>query len=236
MKKSSLFLIASLVAMTAAVTVQAATPAAPAAPAAAQPAPPPLVPPTFGAPIPGQCVLDPQAVMLQSKMGMAASDRLTQLAAGVKADLAPENEALVALQTTLQTESKTPKTTPAAQKAWDAKVQDFQKRGSAFEAKQQVDQQRLQYASRMVQQALFQKMLPQVNAVVTQRGCSTVLSADSLLSYSQGGDAQTAPTNFLYANPAMDISRDVVQKLDATGELLPNFNLPDPNQVQGGGQ
>jgi Skp family chaperone for outer membrane proteins len=234
MKKSSLLLIASVLVMTAAASAQAATPAAPSVQAAPAMSAPAVVPPTFGAAIPGQCVLDEQAALASSKMGQAASGRLTQLAAMVKAELSPDNDRLNATVAALSAQQKAA-TTPALQKALDAKVQAFYADRDAFQKKADLRQQEMQATQQQVLQRIFQEMIPQINAVVTQRGCSTVTSADSLVHYEMG--TPQSPSNFLYVNPSMDITQAVVAKMDATGEILPAFERAhlDPSQAGASG-
>ena len=230
MKKSSLFLIAGVLAMTVAVSAQAATPVATAAaPAAAPMTPPP--PPTFGAPIAGECVLDMQGAIMQSAMGKAGIQRLTQLNAAVQAELSPEQDALETTYNQLVAQKKAA-TTPAQQKALQTAAQGFYEKRDALQAKGQQRQQEMQATQQKMMQTIGMKLIPQINAVVTQRGCSTVVSADAMVRYGTGQD-----TSFTYVNPAMDITSAVVQKLDATGEVLPPFDREHmPDQGAQGGQ
>jgi len=233
MKKSSLLMIASafvLMTATGQAMAQAAKPAAAAAaarPAAAAPAAPtPPTPPTFGAPIPGQCVLGEQTAMSNSKMGLAAMDRLVQLKAVVDSELQTESTAIETEYKTLTATEKTSAATPAGKSAWQAKVNVWEQKRQAFQVKVQQRQQEMQYTRQEVMQAIFTKMIPQINTVVTQKGCSTVSTSDSLLHYDQTSNTSGAETQstFVYVNPAMDITSSVVQKLDATNELLPQFD------------
>ncbi|MGZ3298457.1 MAG: hypothetical protein ACXU8O_05550, partial [Asticcacaulis sp.] len=82
---------------------------------------------------------------------------------------------------------------------------------------------------------IFSKMIPSINAVVTQKGCATVMSADALLHYdaSSNTNGQETQASFIYANPAMDITKDVVAKMNSTGELLPAFDRAHLDQRQG---
>jgi len=228
MKKTQLLLIASamvLAVATGQANAQAAKPAA-AAPAPAAAAPTPPTPPTFGAPISGQCVLDEQDGIATSAMGVAAATRLQQLKAVVDSELSSESQILDTDKKALVASQKTASATPAGKTAWESKVQAWQQRAQAFEAKVQQRQQEMQYTRQEVMQVIFQKMIPAVNAVVTQNGCSTVVSADSLLHYDIPGNTngQSTQTSFVYVNPAMNITSAVVQKLNATGEILPPFD------------
>jgi Skp family chaperone for outer membrane proteins len=230
MKKASLFLIASAaVLMCGAGQVMAQA----AAPAAAPVAP---TPPTFGAAVPGQCVLDEQTAMSTSNMGKAASDRLVQLKGQVDAELGAEGKAIEDEYKALAASQKTSAATPAGKTAWEGKAQAWEQKRQTFQAKVQQRNQEMQYTQQEVMQAIFQKMIPQINAVVTTKSCATVLSADSLLHYdmtanTNGGATQTS---FLYANPAMNITSAVVDKLNASGETLPAFDRVKLDQPAAG--
>ena len=232
MKKTSLFLIASAaVLMCGAGTQVLAQAAAPAA--ATQPTP---TPPTFGAAVAGQCVLDEQTAMSTSNMGKAASDRLVQLKGVVDSELGAEGKAVEDEYKALAASQKTSSATPAGKTAWEGKAQAWETKRQAFQAKVQQRNQEMQYTQQEVMQAIFQKMIPQINAVVTAKGCATVLSADSLLHYDLTANTNGSPTqtSFLYANPAMNITTDVVAKMNATGETLPSFDRVKLDQPAAG--
>ncbi len=239
MKKTQLLLIASVMVLAAATgqaNAQAAKPAAaPAAAAAAPAAPTPPTPPTFGAPIAGQCVLDEQEGIATSAMGRAAADRLIQLKAIVDSELSNESQALETEYKTLSTTQKAQSATPAGKTAWEAKANAWGQKRQAFEAKVQQRSQEMQYTRQEVMQAIFQKMIPQINAVVTQKACSSVVSADSLLHYdmTSNTNGQQTQSSFVYVNPAMNITSAVVQKLDAAGEVLPAFDRVHLDDNQG---
>jgi len=210
MKKSSLTLLVSAIAMAAATAAVAQT-AAP-------------TPPTFGAAIPGQCVLDEQTALTSSNMGKAAIDRLQQLKAAVDAELQPEATALETEYKSLQAEQKASQASPAAAQAFDKKAAAWSDKRDQLQQKMQVRQQEMQVTQQQVFSAIGQKMLPSVNAVVTQKQCATVMASDSLLHYeAPGATAGAEPVSIIYANPAMNITSDVVAKMNASGETLPPF-------------
>lgn len=228
MKKTSLFLIAS------AAVLMCGAGQAMAQAAAAAPTPP--APPTFGAAVPGQCVLDEQTAMSNSAMGKAASDRLVQLKGVVDSELGAEGKAIEDEYKQLTATQKTSAATPAGKTAWEGKAQAWEGKRQAFQAKVQQRNQEMQYTQQEVMQSIFQKMIPQINAVVTAKGCATVLSADSLLHYEMSANTNGSPTqtSFLYANPAMNITTDVVNKMNATGETLPSFDRVKLDQPAAG--
>lgn len=221
MKKSSLSLLAaSAMALAFAGGAYAQTAAAP-------------TPPTFGAPVAGQCVLDEQTALSTSDMGKAASDRLVQLKAQVDSELQPEATALETEYKQLQAQQKT--LTPATKGTFDQKAAAWSDKRDQFQQKAQLRQQEMQATQQEVLQAIFQKMIPSINGVVTQKQCATVISADSLLHYDSPSNTngQETQASFVYANPAMDITKDVVAKMNATGERLPNFDRANLGQQQG---
>ncbi len=210
MKKSSLTLLVSVLALAGATAATAQT--APTAP----------TPPTFGAPVPGQCVLDEQAALTTSNMGKAAIDRLGQLKSNVDAELQPEATALETEYKSLQVEQKAAQT-PAAKTAFDQKAAAWSDRRDALQQKMQQRQQEMQVTQQQVFSAIGQKMIPAVNAIVTQKQCATVIASDSLLHYDAPAATGGEPVSIVYANPAMNITTDVVAKMNASGETLPPF-------------
>ena len=209
MKKSSLTLLVSVMALAGATA------------AVAQTTP---TPPTFGAAVPGQCVLDEQTALGTSNMGKAASDRLQQLKAAVDSELQPEAASLEAEYKSLQAEQKTAQT-PALKQAFDQKAEAWSNRRDAFQQKAQLRQQEMQATQQTVLAAIFQKMIPSINSVVTQKQCATVISADSLLHYEgPGATPGSEPVSFVYANPASNITSSVVAAMNASGETLPPFD------------
>lgn len=207
MKKSSLTLLVSVMALAATgAMAQAAAP----------------TPPTFGSAVAGQCVLDEQTALGTSNMGKAASDRLQQLKAAVDSELQPEATSLETEYKALAAEQKSAQT-PAAKQAFDQKAAAWSDKRDQFQQKAQLRQQEMQVTQQQVLAAIFQKMIPSINSVVTQKQCATVISADSLLHYEAPGATGAEPTSFVYANPAMNITSDVVAKMNASGETLPPF-------------
>lgn len=221
MKKSSLLITFSVVALVG-ISGQAF----------AQTAAAPIAPPTFGAPTAGQCVFDTNAAINNSKMGKAALDRINQLAGVVQSELTTQGTQIDADRKALEA-AQPPKTaTAAVTQAFQVKAQAWEQRAQALQALVDQRQQEMQATKQVAFSNIFNRMVPQINAVVTAKGCSTVVSADSLVRYMPPG-ANDASQAVVYVNPAMDITSAVVQKLDATGELLPTFQRYDLSQQQG---
>lgn len=180
-------------------------------------------PPTFGAAIPGQCVLDTGKALADSKLGQQANARLAQLQAQVKAEVGGESEALQAEEKQLQDTQKTATATEAGKKQWEGKVQAWAAKGEAWQRKVQLREEELRYTSQIAINAVMEKMIPQINAVVSQKQCSMVVRAEGLLQYQASGP-NNQPVEVVYVNPAMDITAAVVQKMDAAGDQLPQIN------------
>ena len=238
MKKSALFLLVSAIALTAisaeaqGATTPAATAAAPAAPTT-----PPPPPPTFGAAVPGQCVLDVTTAMSGSQIGKAASGRLTQLAAVVKSELKTQDDALSAEYKSLEDKQKAQSATAAGKTAWESSMNAFGGKYDAFQKLQQQRSQEMQYTQQEVMAWIFDQMIAPINQVVTAKSCATVINSDSLLHYSAPTttNGQTTQADFLYTNPSMNITDAVVAKLDAANIQLPQFDRANLDQQQGAG-
>ncbi|ESQ89661.1 hypothetical protein ABAC460_12390 [Asticcacaulis sp. AC460] len=208
MTKTSLVALAGVLALTAA------------GQSFAQTAP---TPPSFGAAIPGQCVLDTGKALADSKLGQQANARLAQLQAQVKAEVSGESEALQAEEKQLQDTQKTATATEAGKKQWEGKVQAWAAKGEAWQRKVQLREEELRYTSQVAINAVMEKMIPQINTVVTQNKCSMVVRAEGLLQYQMTGP-NNQPVEVVYVNPSMDITAAVVQKMDASGDQLPQIN------------
>ncbi|ESQ75409.1 OmpH family outer membrane protein [Asticcacaulis sp. AC402] len=187
--------------------------------------------PTFGAAIPGQCVLDTGRALATSKMGLAATARLTQLNAQVQAELTGENDVLEAEGKQLQDTQKTSSATDAGKKTWEGKAQAWAQKGEALQRKAQIRESEMRATQQIAMQTVMEKMIPQINSVVTQNKCSMVVQADGLLQYQATGP-NNQPISFTYVNPSMDITSAVVQKMDASGEQLPQINRYNLEQQQ----
>lgn len=193
--------------------------AAPAAPKATA-----LAPPTFGPAIPGQCFINQSAINQMSAMGQAAAKRMEQLGAQVKAELDTEGAVLEKEYNDIKAAEKT---TPPAQKAtWEKRARDWTDKQQKFAAKAELRNRELQATGEQVFDAISARAIPHINTVVSSRACAYVVSVDALLAFgfTSEKDGQQQTSTFVYANPAMDITRDVVTKMDESGEKLPTFD------------
>jgi Skp family chaperone for outer membrane proteins len=205
-------------------TKKAAVPAPAPAAATAAPKSTALTPPAFGAAIPGQCFINQAAINQMSSMGQAAAKRMEQLGAQVKAELDTEG---ATLEKEFNEIKAAEKTTPPAQKAtWEKRARDWTDKQQKFAAKAELRNRELQATGEQVSDAISARAIPHINSVVTSRACAYVVSVDALLAFgfTSEKDGKQQMSTFVYANPAMDITRDVVSKMDSSGEKLPTFD------------
>ncbi|HSV02143.1 MAG TPA: OmpH family outer membrane protein [Phenylobacterium sp.] len=142
----------------------------------------------------GVCVINVEAAIGGSTVGKYVDSRMQQLVAQVKAELGGE-------QTTIQTEGKTLESQRAT---LDANT--FEQRGSALQARYNELQRKAQQRDRELQATeqkaigrISQEMEPIVHQAYAQKGCGLLLQR----------------TAVVLANPAMDITPQVVAGLNA---------------------
>ena len=186
--------IASLLLATSATPVFAAAAAAPAAaPAAAAPAAAPIAAPS-GPPIPGLCVFSFERAIADSSVGKAFVTRLQQLNSQAEAELNPE-------RTTLQSDARALEgqrsTLPPDQ--FEQRAQAMNQRIQAYGAKEQLRGRELEQTRSVQLQRIGQQVTPLVSTVQATRRCAIVFDASALIA----------------ANPAMDITADVVTQLNS---------------------
>jgi outer membrane protein len=151
-------------------------------------------PPPIGPAIPGVCVLSQEALVHNSAVGKFVITRMGQLKAQVEAELNSQGSAL---QTDIKTfQGQAASLTPDQQ----------QKQGSALEARQRAFQQLAQLREKELEATsdkalgvVVQNANPIISTVIGQRSCSILLNGSAVLA----------------AAPAMDISPQVIQQLDA---------------------
>lgn len=180
------------------------------APAAGQPASPVTATQPLGGPqVARVCLLSQQAVFANAKVGLAAVQRLKQLAA--QAQASPDAE-----RASLQADAKALEGQRAS-----LKPADYQMKAQALEGRAQSLQERLQMSARQIE-LTRQKVLAQIAAAAQpaiamtykQRNCGLLLDRNAAL----GG------------NMAGDLTQAVIQGLDAKMTTI-NFDLaPLPAQ------
>jgi outer membrane protein len=172
----------------AALTVTASAQAQTAAPAAAQPAPGPM--------IPGVCTYSNERAIGASTVGQAVAARMKQLSQAVDAELSGE-------RTALQTEGKTLQAAQQAgtmdQNTLQQRALVFNQRAETLEKKTQIRVRELQATEGKQLQKIAEQLDPILKQVYAERNCGLLLDRNSLYG----------------ANPAMDVTDTVIQKLNA---------------------
>jgi outer membrane protein len=190
MKKSLLVLASAAALMAGQVSAQTAPAAAPAQPAM-----------NPGPVIPGVCVYSVEDAIAGSDVGKSAGERMRQLSAAVEAEIKPE-------RTAIETEGKSLQDQVNAKtlqgEALQTKAQAFQGKVQGFEQKVQLRGQELQATEAKAQRLIATDLEPQLRAVYTEKGCGILVDRNSVL----------------FANPAMDITGQVVTKLNAVKKTM----------------
>jgi outer membrane protein len=204
------FAPAALVAAATLAGASGALAQAPAAPAAA-PTPPPV---THGPPIAGVCVVDVNGVIGTSTVGRYVETRLQQIQAQVKAELTGEQAALVNDAKAFDAQAATlDQNTQVQRRA------DLQKRDNALQQKAQLRQQELQATQQRALSRVYAEMQPLITQAYQQRGCAILFQRDAILA----------------ANPAMDLSQQLVTALNAKLTQFPfdRERLDQPSAATG---
>jgi Skp family chaperone for outer membrane proteins len=166
-----------------------------------------------GPSIPGVCLLGQEAVFANTKVGLAATARLQQLAQGAGAQIAPERTALEADAKALQAEAAKLKPAELQQRQ-----QALAQRAQAYQAKAAELQQRVEATRAKALQQVSQDEQPVVADVYKAHGCGVLFARSGVLAGGQG----------------MDITPAVVQSLDAKITTI-TFDLepaPAPGAVR----
>ena len=192
--RSPLLLLAALAATPGLASAQAA---------AASPNP-------MGPPIPGICLFARDAAIANSKAGQATDARLRQLGQTVQAELAPEQQALIAENNALKTSAAT---LPAAQR--DQRITALNTRATAFNQKQQLRTAQLQATRTQALEQILKPMDEILGPISTSRRCSVVFERTTTYGF----------------NTAMDLTPAVVQQMDARMPTI-TFNLATPESVR----
>ena len=190
----------------------AARPTSAASTTAAEPAGPPI---THGPPLTGVCVLSRQGAVASSSAGKSASTRLEQLAAQVRAEVAPQ-------ETTLQNDAKAYQAAAASLSA-DARQkqgQALQQRAGTLQQLERTRSAQLDVTRSRALQQISVRMGPIAQTIYQSRNCAILLNGD---------DAVFA------TNPAMDLTSSVVAQLNAQLPTL-TFDLAPPTAIPQSGQ
>jgi Skp family chaperone for outer membrane proteins len=178
--------LAAAVAMTASSSAFAQAAAAPAAAAAAQV--------THGPPIAGVCVMSLENAIGASTVGRYVETRMQQIVAQVNAELNGE-------KTALDNDAKAldARRTTLDQSSFEQQAAAIQVRGSALQRKAQLRDREVSATEQKAIGRVGQEMEPLIRQVYQQRTCSVLFQR----------------TAVVIANPAMDITPQVITALNA---------------------
>lgn len=187
MKKQILLTAAALCATALTSVAVAQTPAAAPAPAPAQPQTKP------GPVIAGVCVYSNEAVMANAAVSKAAAQRLQQINQQAEAELEPDAQTLEKERAGLAAQQKT-----LTKDKFDPLAQAFMGKVKAFQDKAFIVNQELGRTEQDANVKVAQLVAPALSATYEGKNCGMLVDRKAVL----------------FANPAMDITADVIKKLD----------------------
>jgi outer membrane protein len=155
-----------------------------------------------GPPVAGACTYLSDGALYNSAVGKSTAERLKQLLAAVQAELTPEANDLQTEQHALQA------MTQEQRQASVQRIQAFQAKAQDFERKQELRAKELEATNNKQFGIIRSRIQPILNQVATERGCGMLFERAQLY----------------WANPSMDITETVVQRLNGQLTALPAFD------------
>ncbi len=149
--------------------------------------------PTYGPPIEGVCVFSKDAALTTSAAGVSVNQQLQQLSQSAQAPLDAERNAITAADKALTAEK--PKLSAAK---YQAEQGSLQQRAQAWQMTVQARQTQFNQARDKALDQIAATVTPVLVATITARHCSIIVERGGIYG----------------ANPAMDLTPDVVQKLN----------------------
>lgn len=159
-----------------------------------------------GPAIPGVCIYFNQRLLAQSTVGQSVQTRMEQLTQEVQGELGPYAQ-------TIQSEIQRLQTGGAA--VTDADRQALQTRIQEAQQLEQTREAELRYTLAEQRRLISEAVEPILIAVYQERGCGILLDRESVF----------------IANPAMEITDAVIQRLNAQLPSLSFNRLPIPAQA-----
>ena len=166
-------------------------------------------PANVGPAIPGVCVYFNQQLLAQSTVGQSVQARMQQLAGEVEGELTP-------YATTIQTEAQALQSGAAAIPAdqLQARRQQLQQRIQEAQQLEETRRNELQYTLSEQRRLISAGVEPILVAVYQERGCGILIDRESVF----------------IMNPAMDVTGDVIARLNTALPSLSFNRLPVPVQ------
>lgn len=151
--------------------------------------------PTYGPPISGMCLFTRDAALNTSQVGVGVNQQLQQLSQGIASNLDPERDAIAAEDKALAAEKA--KLTPAK---FQERALALQKRAQTYEQTVQTRNAQLTQTRDKAMAQIADAVTPIVVAKITAHHCSLVFESRGII---------------YGANPAMDLTPEVIQQLNA---------------------
>jgi len=162
-----------------------------------------------GPAIPGVCVYFNQQLMAQSTVGQAVQARMQQLATEVQGEITPYG---TAIQTEAQALQAGASTIPAAEQ--QSRRQALQQRVNEAQQLEQTRSEELRYTLSEQRRLISAAVEPLLVAIYQEKGCGIMLDRESVF----------------IMNPAMDVTADVIARLNTSLPTLSFNRLPVPAQ------
>lgn len=166
-------------------------------------------PANVGPAIPGVCVYFNQQLLAQSTVGQSVQARMQQLATEVEGELTP-------YATTIQTEAQAIQSGAAAIPAdqLQTRRQQLQQRIQEAQQLEETRRNELQYTLSEQRRLISAGVEPILVAVYQEKGCGILIDRESVF----------------IMNPAMDVTGDVIARLNTAMPSLSFNRLPVPVQ------
>lgn len=156
-----------------------------------------------GPPIAGVCTFVQEGALMNSAAGKSVSERMKQLLAMVQAELSPEGKWVESERAALQAMPQDQLQQPQNAK----RIETFQQRYAALQRKGEIRGKELEVTQNKELALIRNEVVPIVNQVVTENHCGMVLERSQMV----------------WANPQMDITDTVIQRLNAKMPSVPAF-------------
>ena len=163
-----------------------------------------------GPPIAGVCVLSQEGAIANSAAGKSVGERMKQLLAVVQAELTPEGKAVEAERASLSALTPEQLQSPANAK----RIEAYQQRAAGLQRREEIRGKELEVTKNKEVALIENEAVPIENQVVTERHCGVVVERNALV----------------WANPQMDITDAVVQRLNAKMSAVPAFDRANLEQ------
>jgi Skp family chaperone for outer membrane proteins len=166
--------------------------------------------PAYGPPLTGVCLFSRDIALNSSQAGVSVGQQLQQLSQGIQTNLNPQRDAIAKEDQTLTAQKAK---LPAAQYA--QRVNELQQRAQAFTQTVQTRNAQITQTRDKAMEQIAAAMNPILVASISAHHCSVVLDRNGIYG----------------ANPAMDLTAEVVQQVNVRMPTL-TVSLSPPEAVQ----